>query len=305
MTAISIEGLPPRTAVMSFADAAFLYPTDIAVREQYRPGRPCMRSDRVPDIDATIISLQLLDQPRPHHREDARALPERPIRAGETMFHDLGRAPPSLNEEPNHQLHFCVTREVLDLIASESNAQPIDRLDYEPGVPVDDAIIRELGMAILPRLRDPSPSNSLFINCLTVALAAHVARTYGGLSPAPRHARGGLAPWQINKARQLLGGNLSERIELLEVAQACSLSISHFSRAFRESLGITPRKWLMKRRLDVAKRLIQHQDAQLAEIALSCGFADQSHFTRVFTRELALAQGCGGDLRNARRSFSP
>jgi AraC family transcriptional regulator len=68
------------------------------------------------------------------------------------------------------------------------------------------------------------------------------------------------------------------------IAQECGMSPTHFARAFKQSVGLPPHQWLLLRRVDVAKSLLQLGTMSTAEIALETGFADQSHFTRVFSR---------------------
>ena len=60
--------------------------------------------------------------------------------------------------------------------------------------------------------------------------------------------------------------------------------MSHFERAFRQTTGMPPHQWLTKHRVERAKALLSLGSLELAEIAEACGFADQSHFTRVFSR---------------------
>jgi AraC family transcriptional regulator len=93
---------------------------------------------------------------------------------------------------------------------------------------------------------------------------------------------GALAPWQLRLARDTINANLEGELSLEQIARKCKLSVSHFARAFTRSTGISPHRWLMRRRVDVAKDLMLTTDAPLVEISLRCGFSDQSHFTRVF-----------------------
>ena len=79
-----------------------------------------------------------------------------------------------------------------------------------------------------------------------------------------------------------MAGRLDEKVPLQELAQACRLSVSYFARAFRISTGLPPHRWLLHRRVERAKDLLAGTGLSLSEIALSCGFADQSHFTRIF-----------------------
>jgi AraC-like DNA-binding protein len=93
---------------------------------------------------------------------------------------------------------------------------------------------------------------------------------------------GGLAPWQLRLARYTINARLEGDLSLEQVAHECRLSVSHFAKAFARSTGISPHRWLMQRRVDVAKDLMLTTDSSLVEISLKCGFSDQSHFTRVF-----------------------
>ena len=103
--------------------------------------------------------------------------------------------------------------------------------------------------------------------------------------------RGGLALWQVRRAKDLLSANLDGAITLKEIAQECRLSVSHFSRGFRHIVGVAPHKWLLSFRVDSAKKLLREQEKTLSDVALACGFADQSHFTRVFTRMTGISPG--------------
>src|ERR1700761_275890 len=97
-------------------------------------------------------------------------------------------------------------------------------------------------------------------------------------------ARGGLAPWQVGRATQMMRENLEGTITLDQLAAACRLSKNHFARAFKATTGHSPHRWLLQCRVDRAKQLMTEGDHPLADIALRCGFADQSHFAKVFSR---------------------
>lgn len=104
--------------------------------------------------------------------------------------------------------------------------------------------------------------------------------------------RGGLAPWQIRQLRLYIAENLSSSIPIEDLAAICRLSVSHFSRSFKASLGESPHSYVMRHRVEEAKRLMLACDEPLSQIALTCGFADQSHFCRSFRR----AEGASPNL---------
>src|SRR5262249_54273756 len=106
-----------------------------------------------------------------------------------------------------------------------------------------------------------------------------------------RPARGGLAPWQERRAKQYMMARLREDVSLAQMAAECSLSPSHFSRAFRQTTGRAPYRWLLEGRVEHAKELLRESEVTLADTALACGFADQSHFTRMFSQIVGISPG--------------
>ena len=78
--------------------------------------------------------------------------------------------------------------------------------------------------------------------------------------------------------------HLNEEISLAQVARECQLSVSHFVRAFKRSMGQPPYRWLLEQRLKVAKELLQFSAMPMVEIAARCGFTDQAAFIRAFKR---------------------
>ncbi|QEX14965.1 hypothetical protein FRZ44_02450 [Hypericibacter terrae] len=98
-------------------------------------------------------------------------------------------------------------------------------------------------------------------------------------------ARGGLAPWQINRLKALVESQLASAITLEEMAELCRLSVSHFARAFKISFGEPPHGYVVRRRIARAREMMLATEEPLSQVALDCGFADQSHFSRLFRRQ--------------------
>jgi AraC family transcriptional regulator len=212
------------------------------------------------------------------------------VRAGQTCIHDLKRDPVARLDKPYHVLFFYLPRAALDAIADDTDARRIGDLNYSP-VAIDDATITGLGRAMLPALSHPDRANQLFVEHILFGLGIHVAQTYGGMRPLSAPMRGGLAAWQARRAKEVLSARLDGRVPLKEVARACDLSVSYFSRAFRRSTGVAPHKWLLTLRVEVAKQKLRDGRLSLRDVALACGFADQSHLTQVFTRLVGVSPG--------------
>jgi transcriptional regulator GlxA family with amidase domain len=95
-------------------------------------------------------------------------------------------------------------------------------------------------------------------------------------------AAGGLAPWQVDLASRRLMRDLCIDVPVRELAGLCGLSRGYFTRAFKVSMGTPPHRWLLRQRVRRAGEMLERTDDSISLIALSCGFADQSHLTRVF-----------------------
>jgi AraC family transcriptional regulator len=241
--------------------------------------------------DAFLVGLQLRDFPHHEYWEDGQLASVCDLRAGDSVFYDLKRDPVVLLDKPHHSLLFYLPRAALNAIADDAAAPRIGDLNHKPGAAVTDATIFSLGSTILPALSHADQANRLFVDHVMLAAGIHLAQTYGGLRPVVRPVRGGLVPWQERRAKEILSANLDGGVPLKDVAQECRLSLSHFSRAFRSSMGVAPHSWLLTRRIEVAKQKLRDSRLPLAEVALACGFADQSHLTRVFTRMVGVSPG--------------
>jgi AraC family transcriptional regulator len=254
--------------------------------------------DPTPDIsgslaaeDAYLVSLKFRDYPDCECWEQGRCVTKADVRAGATYLYDLKRDPRYVIDKPFHSLFFYLPRSALSDLAVQPGGSRIGELSYEPGVGHDDAIIRHVGASLQEGLRRPDETNQLFVDHMMLALTAHVGQTYGGLKPAAEPSRGGLAPWQVKRACERLDSDLSGKIALQQIATELGLSVSHFSRAFRISTGLPPHQWLLQQRVKAAKQLMTVRDLPLSEIAISAGFANQSHFTRVFSSMVGVSPG--------------
>ena len=88
---------------------------------------------------------------------------------------------------------------------------------------------------------------------------------------------------QIHETRQA-------RVRLADLAELAQMSKYHFLRSFNATVGVTPYQYVVRLRVERARRMIE-RGSDLAEVAIEAGFADQSHLTRQFKSEFGLAPG--------------
>src|SRR6202163_186737 len=154
-----------------------------------------------------------------------------------------------------------------------------------------DPILYHLGASLKALLEHPEENNSLLVDHIALSLQSHLYQTYSATPTWNPKARGGLAPWQESRAKEAMDANLDKEITIARLACDCGLSASQFARAFRQSTGCTPHRWLLQRRVERAQDLLLTSDKTLAEIASSCGFFDPSHLTRAFGQTVGTSPG--------------
>ena len=121
-----------------------------------------------------------------------------------------------------------------------------------------------------------SPSAYLYGEGLTVALLAAC------FQPPAKQDLHGLAGWQLRRVTEFIHEYLNVPLTLAQLAELADLSSSQFARLFKESTGIPPHRYQLRARIERSQELLLSSKEPLSEIAIATGFADQSHFTRVF-----------------------
>ncbi len=211
-------------------------------------------------------------------------------RLGDAQLVDLGDGPVVSLDTSFDSIRFGITQVALDEMANEAGISRVKGL-YAPNFGARDAVMYGLAQALAGAMEQPGGGTAMFADCIALAFFAHIVRAYGSVPIGGRNARGGLAAWQLKRARDLINVNLVHDPSIAEIAHECGLSSSYFARAFKQSTGVPPSRWLTKMRVERAKELLKDPRCELAEIALQCGFVDQSHFTRVFSKSEGYSPG--------------
>jgi AraC family transcriptional regulator len=236
----------------------------------------------IPPEDSFILALYLTAVPHHELWSRGRLAVSRGYAASSIRIVNLIDEYSALITCAHESMVFYAPRIALDELADEAGTARIRHFTCQPGV--IDPVVAHLVSALLPAFQRPAEASSLFIDHTTLALFTHLHAAYGaGGRPAP-YTKGGMTRLQAARAKEFLAAHCADNVSLLDAARACGLSRSHFIRAFRVATGLTPHQWLQRYRVDEAKRQLLKPSVSIAEIASACGFADQSHLTRVFSR---------------------
>jgi AraC-like DNA-binding protein len=164
-----------------------------------------------------------------------------------------------------------------------------------PETPMQETLTHELSVVAVQLVEAACKARDGDREATRVHIAHAVALLRGkpGIGPSGFHAlsnlkthvaRGGLPAWQTRRVFAHVEANLCRRIPIRDLARLLELSPSHFCRAFKSTIGVSPRDYVLRRRIDVAQGLMLMTSEPLSSIAVRCGMCDQQHFTRSFHR---------------------
>jgi len=239
-------------------------------------------TDAIPPSRSCLVQLRLRESPGVVYFAEGRPVTLSDPREGAIQFHDLRRDPRAEVVSPFHVMHVAVALAVLDEVMQDISLPRIDALQSEPGHCHRDTVIEHLLRAMRPALLRPGEVSALYLDQASTALCAHLVHHYTGVLVRPLTAKGGLAPWQKRIAEELLQTRLDLDIGLPLLAESCGLSVRHFTRAFKQSFGVTAYQYRLHCRLAHAKQLLKQNQLPIIAIAGECGFASQSHLSRAF-----------------------
>jgi AraC family transcriptional regulator len=243
---------------------------------------PQGRTKDVPAENAYLFHVQL----RPVAVDmwiDGKRLPATTKTAGTTFLYDLRSNPVAEIYSSFDNVRFYISQASLDELAFDQGIRRTKGL-VSPSLGSHDRVMYGLASALLDQVERANERSALFVDHIALAFYAHIMRAYGTASVPDDATPGGLSPWQLRRVLEFLGAHINGDPTIAELARECGLSSGYFARAFRKTTRVTPHQWLIRKRVDRARELLLENGPRLADIALACGFVDQSHFSRVFAR---------------------
>ena len=145
-----------------------------------------------------------------------------------------------------------------------------------------DKHLQMLIQALLIEAETGGPNGRLYADSLATALAAHFVNHYSLDSPMDHFQIQGSERRRLGKIIDYIEAHLTDDISLSDLALEAGLSKFHFSRLFKDVMGLPPHQYLTQRRIERAAHDLKQGHLTIAQIAHRFGFTDQSHFTRAF-----------------------
>jgi AraC family transcriptional regulator len=234
-----------------------------------------------PAENAYLVAIQLEDAPSSELWKGRKLASTVPFMAGSLIISHLREEPRFNFREPFDFLALHIPEIAFHELAAERGAPKISGLRSE--MRAYDSTLHHLARAVLPALGNPLLAANSFLTQLSVAMCFRLAQRYGLQAESVAPQAGSLSIAQLSLAKKLLTSDLTISPPLDQIARACGMSAGRFAKSFRETTGLPPHRWLRGFRVEQAKEFLLSTSMSLAQIAYECGFADQAHFTRVFS----------------------
>jgi AraC family transcriptional regulator len=196
-------------------------------------------------------------------------------------------------DQPIEVSHVYLSHDLLAETCAHAFDQDYRRLAARDALDIRDPKSVALADMLIGELCTPSAGGALLVDTLAQTLSICAIRDHHWNPGVLRGAspRSGLTPAQKGRALEFIEAHLAHDFDLVELARAAGVSAYHFIRCFKASFGVSPYQFVMKKRLDHVVELVRTTQLSLADIALSCGFSDQSHMTRALKKGMGLTPG--------------
>ncbi len=185
-------------------------------------------------------------------------------------------------EDEEHYLLIRIPTQFVQAIATETLPQDPNRLELAPAFMVRNPQIEAIATLLFTELHQNPSSSHLYLDSLANVLTVNLLRHHTTTTPEPQVYEGGLPPSQLRYVLDYIDSHLDQEIKLAHLAELLDISQFHFSRLFKQSIGVSPHQYLIQQRVERAKQLLKQTKQSIVEIALDCGFNSHSHLSKQF-----------------------
>jgi AraC family transcriptional regulator len=146
-----------------------------------------------------------------------------------------------------------------------------------------DLLLHQTLERLLTEITSNPNVHRLYAESLIIQLGTHLVRRYSQ-HPDPRFLPSGLMPCRLRRVIEFISTHIGQEIVLEQLAQVAGVSPSYFCQEFKRSTGFTPHYYVMQRRIELSKRLLESTERSITDISIEVGFPTLSHFSATFRK---------------------
>ncbi|MEO1353266.1 MAG: AraC family transcriptional regulator [Cyanobacteria bacterium J06635_15] len=230
-----------------------------------------------------LIVLPLSGHLRTNFSPDGLTTNRHVCKAGHVSIYPAGTSTQcDIYADSDYRYH-CLQLKTEAISQSLSDAFDISQFDLSPQFSLTDPFLEAILRQFSQEMDTASSLDRLYVDSLSNTLFVHLLQRYATRKKEIPQYEEGLSRHQLRRAIDYIESHLEQDIKLADIAQLLGMSQYYFCRLFRQSMGVSPYKYVIQQRIGQAKRLLRRQQHMpIAEVALECGFANQSALNKHF-----------------------
>jgi len=227
-----------------------------------------------------------------HEREDKRPWITHRIRKG-SFFLTSGGAPydvrwKTVTSQPFEAMYVFVELPLIQRALEEVFGTDAEKAKLrDVSAFTDDAL-----SSLLERLRDElmrEQASPIFVSAMAQAIAIHLARNYADTRESSQTPSPSLPGYKLQQITDWMAEHIADEFNLEQLAARAGLSKFHFERLFKSAIGVSPSRYQINLRINVARQLLRETKKKVVDVALDVGYTNPSHFAELFRRETGMS----------------
>ncbi|BAU15318.1 transcriptional regulator, AraC family [Leptolyngbya sp. NIES-3755] len=196
------------------------------------------------------------------------------VPAGHPFFWQWQRA--------DHYVRIQINPDCFKELAQVETDLNVDRLELLPKFRVRHLQVEQISLMLLDELKNEGLAGQRYVDSLANALMIQLLRHFSATEPQTELCEGGLSDRQLLQIADYVNEHLAQEIKIFELAELTRMSHFHFSRLFKQAIGVSPHQYVIEQRVERAKHLLKRSQLPIMEIAMLCGFSSHSHLGKCF-----------------------
>ncbi|MEM9219516.1 MAG: AraC family transcriptional regulator [Cyanobacteria bacterium P01_F01_bin.150] len=245
--------------------------------------KPCICPEVV--FNDHLVVLPIAGQLSTNFSSDGFTSKRHTCQAGHLSIYPAGTSTQCNIETESDYRYVCLQVKATAFKQAVSDVMDMERFSLSPKFGLSDPLLEQLLAQIANGLDNGSPLDHLYVDTLSHTLIVHLLRHYTVRARAIPDAEAGLSNPQLWRIIDYIQSHLGQDLKLADMAALLGMSQYYFCRLFRQSMGISPYRYVIQQRVELAKELLRQSPKRaIADIALECGFSNQSSLCKHFRK---------------------